>query len=282
MTHTLKTVALLGLLTGLLMLMGGYLGGRQGMFIALLFAGIMNFGSYYFSDKLVLSMSRAQEVGPDEAPWFHEIVDKLCMMSGQPKPKLYMINDPSPNAFATGRNPSHSAVAVTTGIVKLLNKEELEGVIAHELGHVNNRDILISTIAATLAGALMYIAFMLRWAAFFVPMGDGDDEGGGNFIGMLVLAIFVPIIATFIQMAISRSREYAADEAGARLCKKPWALANALEKLEKGVAFNPMEVNPATSHLYIVKPFSGKGLMNLMSTHPPISERIARLRQMTG
>jgi len=281
MSNTFKTAALLGLLTGLFVLIGGYFGGRQGMIIALLFAGVMNFGSYWFSDKIVLRLYRAQEVQETEAPDLFRIVRGLAQRAGIPMPKVYIVPNEAPNAFATGRSPQHAAVAVTDGILRLLSPEELEGVLAHELAHIQHRDTLISTIAATLAGVIMMLASMARWAALFGGIGGRDDEDrGGGALGFIFMAILAPIAATLIQLAISRSREYLADDGSARLTRNPGRLANALEKLEYAAERIPMDANPATSHLFIVNPLRGRSLFSLFSTHPPIEERIARLRAM--
>ena len=276
-TNYFKTALLLGLLTGLIVLCGGALGGRSGMTLALVFAAVMNFASYWFSDKIVLAMYRAKPATPAEAPRFHAIVDRLIARAGLPKPKLYLIPDPSPNAFATGRNPSHAAVAATTGIFELMNDEELEGVIAHELGHVRNRDILISSVAATIAGAITWLAYMARWGALFGGYGGRDNRERGGGLELLVMAILAPVAALIIQMAISRSREYAADATGAEIAGNPYGLAKALEKLGHASKRIPMNASPATSHMFIVKPFSGHSLLNLFSTHPPLEERIRRL-----
>ena len=278
MENRVKTVLLLAGLTVFLIFLGNLIGGRQGMYIAFGLAVAMNFFSYWFSDKMVLKMYGAQEVSPAEAPQLHEIVEELAREAGIPKPRVYIIPDESPNAFATGRNPEHAAVAATEGIMRLLTPTELKGVLAHEIGHVQNRDILISTIAATLAGAIMILANLARWGAIF-GMGRDDEEGPG-IVGILVMAIIAPIAAMLIQMAISRSREYLADETGAHLSHNPESLARALEKLSMGVERAPMDASPATAHMFIVNPLTGKSLMNLFSTHPPIEERVARLRAM--
>ena len=278
MENRIKTVLLLAGLTVFLILMGRILGGRQGMYIAFILAVGMNFFSYWFSDKIVLSMYRAQEVSPADAPQMHQIVEELAREAGIPKPRLYIIPDESPNAFATGRNPQHAAVAATEGILRLLTPAELKGVLAHELGHVLNRDILISTIAATLAGAIMILASMAKWGAI-LGFGRDDDEGPG-FLGIIIISIIAPIAAMLIQMAISRSREYLADETGAHLAHNPESLARALEKLTLGAQRVPMDASPATAHMFIVNPLTGGSLMNLFSTHPPLQERIARLRAM--
>ncbi len=282
MSNTVKTAALLAAMTVLFVLLGGMLGGEQGMVVAFLFAGLMNFASYWWSDRIVLWMYGAKEVTEAQAPDFHALVRRLAQRAGLPMPRVYIIPTDTPNAFATGRNPQHAAVAATEGILRILSPDELEGVMAHELGHVRNRDILISTIAATLAGAIMMLARMAQFAAMF---GGGrhsdDDEGGaGGVLGMILLAILAPLGAMLIQMAISRAREYLADAAGAQISRKPWALANALEKLERGAAALPMEANPSTAHMFIVNPLRGSGLLSLFSTHPPVAERVARLRAM--
>jgi heat shock protein HtpX len=275
----LKTIMLMMLLTLLLVWGGAALGGKQGMTFALMIAFFINFISYFFSDKIVLKMYRAKEVTEAEAPVLYRIVRRLSQKAGIPMPKVYIIPDMSPNAFATGRNPNHAAVAATEGIMQILTEEELAGVMAHELAHVLHRDILIGTVAATIAGAISYLAQMAQWAMIFGG-GRHDDDEGGSPIAALVMMIVAPIAAMLIQMAISRAREYSADEGGARLNGNPGALANALRKLEKGVKAIPMQINPATSHMLIVNPFNGKGIVNLFSTHPPIEERIARLEAM--
>ncbi|MEI6206452.1 MAG: zinc metalloprotease HtpX [Desulfuromonadales bacterium] len=277
--NTLKTTFLMGLLTVLLVLIGGAIGGAGGMLLAFLLAGGMNFFSYWFSDKVVLSMYGAFEVGESEDPRFYGIVRRLAARAGLPMPKVYVIQDDSPNAFATGRNPDHAAVAATTGIMRLLNDEELAGVMAHELGHVRNRDILISTLAATFAGAITYLAHMAQWGAMFGGGRSDDDEGGG-IIGMILMAILAPIAAMLVQMAISRSREFGADAAGAQISGNPLSLARALQKLEMGSQQIPMNANAATAHMFIVNPLTGGGLMSLFSTHPPIPERVHRLEEL--
>jgi len=283
MSNTLKTAALLAAMTVLFVLLGGMLGGEQGMVMAFLFAGVMNFASYWWSDRIVLWMYGAQEVRDSEAPEFHAVIRRLAQRAGLPMPRVYIIPTETPNAFATGRNPQHAAVAATEGILRILTPDELEGVMAHELGHVRNRDILISTIAATLAGAIMMLARMAQFAAMFGGGRQSDNEeggGGGGIVGIILLAILAPLGAMLIQMAISRAREYLADAAGAQISRKPWALADALEKLERGAAALPMNANPATAHLFIVNPLRGSGLLNLFSTHPPVAERVGRLRAM--
>jgi heat shock protein HtpX len=274
--NAVKTTLLLGTMTGLLLAMGELLGGRDGLTLALILAGVMNFGAWFWSDKIVLRMYKAKPVGPDEAPELYAIVEGLARKAGVPMPKLYLIPDPALNAFATGRGPSHAAVAATVGIVKAMDREELEGVLAHELSHVINRDTLISTVAATLAGAITFVAhsFMFR---------GRDRDGGGNPLAALVVLIVAPIAAMLIQLAVSRSREYGADESGARLVGYPDGLARALAKLKDASERVPMRnVEPATAHMFIVNPLSGRSLGRLFSTHPPLEERIARLLEMKG
>lgn len=278
MKNSLKTTVLLALLTALFIGIGKMIGGNEGMVFALLFAAGMNFFSYWFSDKLVLAFMRAREVPEGEAPWLHSMVEKLAMSAGIPKPKVYIVPSPSPNAFATGRNPSHSAVAVTTGILDLLSKEELEGVLAHEIAHIKNRDTLISAVAATIAGAIMVLANMLKWAVIFGGRRDERNRGGDLFL--LFTLILAPLAATLIQLAISRSREYEADAKGARIAGNPIGLANALRKLAYGASRIPMNVSPHYSHLFIVNPLSKDFLVRIFSTHPPIEERIRRLMAM--
>jgi len=275
----MKTIFLLVTLTLILVWAGAAIGGKQGMTIALIFAFGMNFFAYWFSDKIVLRMYGAQEVSESEAPELFRIVRTLTQKAGMPMPKVYVMQKEQPNAFATGRNPKHAAVAVTTGIMRILSREELQGVIGHELAHIKHRDILISTIAATIAGAVSYLAQMAQWAMIFG--GRGDDEEGGNPIAAIIMIIVGPIAALIVQMAISRSREYAADEGGARLAGNPRYLAGALRKLHMASQKIPMNANPATSHMFIVNPLSGGGILRLFSTHPPIEERIARLESMT-
>lgn len=274
----LRTTFLLGALTGLILLIGDYLGGSGGLMIAFVFAVVMNFGSYWFSDKIVLRMYGAHEVGEAEAPQLHRIVRALTTRARLPMPKLYVIPDEGANAFATGRNPQHAAVAVTEGILRLMSERELTGVLAHELAHVQNRDILISSIAATLAGVIMMIANMAQWAAIFGGFSRSDDEEGGGMLGMLVMAIVAPLAATVIQMAISRTREYAADRTGAQMSGDPLGLASALEKLGRASERMPVDASPQTAHFFIVNPLSGQSVAKLFSTHPPLEERIARLR----
>jgi heat shock protein HtpX len=283
MMNRFKTTLLLSLLTVLLVGMGGAVGGQGGMMIAFLMAAVMNFGSYWFSDKIVLRMYNAQEISQGDNPAFYGMIERLAGRAGLPMPKVYIIPDQSPNAFATGRNPSHAAVAATEGILRILSPEELEGVMAHELGHVKNRDILISTIAATFAGAISMIGSMLQWGAM-LGAGRDDEDGGGlaGLVGSLAMAILAPIMAMLIQMAVSRSREYLADATGAEICGKPRALASALGRLQNASQQIPMhDAKPATAHMFIVNPLTGGGLMSLFSTHPPMEERIARLQAMS-
>lgn len=276
----LKTTVLLAVLTAFLIFMGDAFGGRQGAIIALIFAGVMNIGSYWFSDKIVLRMYKASEVSQGDQPELYGIVKELAMKAELPLPKVYMMPGDTPNAFATGRNPSHAAVAVTEGIMRLLTKEELAGVIAHELSHIDNRDILISTIAATIAGAIGYLAYMAYFASLF---GGRGSSRGGNPMVMIAMMIFAPLAAMIIQMAISRSREYAADKGGARISGNPLYLAEALRKLESFNRRAPMErVQESTAHMFIVSPLTGGGMRKLFSTHPPIEERIKRLQAMVG
>ena len=280
-----RTTILLAVLTALLVWLGDMFGGRQGAVMALILAGGMNFFSYWFSDKIVLSMYGAREVSANDDPELHGLVRDLATRAGLPMPKVYVIPEETPNAFATGRDPQHAAVAVTHGIRRILNKRELAGVLGHELTHVLNRDILISTIAATLAGAISYLAHMAQWAAMF---GGGrsrdDEEGGGNIFGLLFMMIVAPLAAMLIQMAVSRSREYGADAGGAKICGDPLALASALRKLHMGAQDIPLQVSNATAnataHMFIVNPLSAGGIANLFSTHPPMEERIARLEAM--
>lgn len=275
--NILKTAALMTGLTLLLIWAGGAFGGRSGMTIALVIAFMMNVFTYWFSDKIVLKMYKAKEVNQTEAPELYSIVRNLAQRAELPMPKVYIIEQPQPNAFATGRNPEHAAVAVTTGIMQILNREELEGVIGHELAHVKNRDILIATVAATVAGAISYLAHMAQWAMIF---GGRDDDEGGNPIVAIVMMIVAPIAAMLIQMAISRSREYAADAGGAKIAGNPRHLASALKKLQMASKQIPMNATPATAHMFIVNPLSARGFANLFSTHPPMEERVARLESM--
>jgi len=276
MPNGLKTALLLGLLSGLLLVIGQLLGGANGLVLGFVFAVVMNFGSYWFSDKIVLRMYKAQEVGPGHR--LFGIVDRLSRQAMLPMPKVYVIPDPSPNAFATGRNPSHAAVAATEGILQILSDTELEGVIAHELAHVKHRDILTSSVAATIAAAIMFAARMAHFAALFGGYGGrGDRDRGSNPIALLATIILAPIAAMLIQMAISRSREYAADAGGAQIAGNPYGLADALRKIDAVSKRVPLDANPATAHMFIVKPFSGRGLTSLFSSHPPTEERIRAL-----
>jgi len=278
MGNTFKTAFLLTALTLFLVFLGSYFGGRNGMIMALIFAGVMNFVSYFFSDKIALAMYRAQPVTREQLPRVYGVVERMTQRIGLPMPKIFVIPSPSPNAFATGRNPSHASVAVTQGILDLLNDEELEGVLAHELGHVRNRDILISSIAATIAGAITVLARMAGWAAMFGGYGGRDDRNrGGGALGALFMMILAPFAAMLIQMAVSRSREYQADATGAHFTGNPYALASALKKLDAYSRRVPMMASPSTAHLFIVQPLLGMNLGNLFSTHPPIAKRIERL-----
>lgn len=277
--NQVKTVVLLTALAALLVVIGGFIGGKNGATIALVIALAMNFGSYWFSDKIVLKMYRAQEVTEQEAPDLYNLVRQLAAKAEIPMPKVYIIPDDSPNAFATGRNPSHAAVAVTEGIMRLLSWEELAGVIGHEMGHVKNRDILIQTVAATIGAAITYIA---QFGFLFAGRSDDDDRGGNSIVGMILMMILAPLAAALIQMAISRSREYIADKSGAEICGHPLWLASALDKLKRGTEAVPMNAEPATAPLFIVSPLSGGAIAGLFSTHPPIEERISRLRQLAG
>jgi heat shock protein HtpX len=275
MNNSLKTVLLLGLLSGILLTIGELLGGSQGLVTAFGFAVVMNFVSYWFSDKIVLKMYRAQEVGPDHR--LSIMTRRLATQAGLPMPKVYAIPDASPNAFATGRNPNHAAVAATEGIMRLLNDQELEGVLAHELAHVKHRDILISSVAATVAAAIMMVARMAQFAAMFGGGGSRDDREGSNPIAMIATIIFAPMAAMLVQAAISRSREFLADAGGAKIAGSPHGLMNALRKLEMGSKQIPLDANPATAHMFIIKPFSAGGLLSMFSTHPPTEQRIQAL-----
>ena len=285
MTSQLKTLLLMAGLSAVLIVMGSALGGRQGIVIALVFAVIMNIGSYWFSDKIVLSMYRAQELAPEDAPMVHQIVEELAQRAGVPKPRLFIVPQEAPNAFATGRNPENSVVAVTEGILRLLSPEELKGVLAHEIAHIANRDILIQTVAGVMASTIVSIANFMQFAAIFgMGRSSEDGEGGGsNPLMAIVLAILAPIAASLIQFAISRSREYLADASGARYCGQPLALAAALGKLQSWNQRIPMQNgNPTTAEMFIVAPLFGGGMAKLFSTHPDINDRIARLREMAG
>lgn len=283
--NTIKTFFLLMVLTGLLLLIGAAIGGQAGVVIALVFALALNFGAYWFSDRIALGMTHARQITEEEDPELFRLVAQQAQLANMPMPKVYEIDEDSPNAFATGRNPKNATVAVTTGIRRILTREELAGVMAHEMAHVGNRDTLIMTVVATIAGAISMLAFMAQFAAIFGSFGghSDDDEGGGggNIISLLIIAIIMPIAATIIRMAISRAREFQADQTGAHNCGNPEALARALEKLEMGSEIRPMKVNEAASHLFIVNPLSGRSMARLFSTHPPIEERVRRLREMT-
>ncbi|OCC16451.1 Peptidase M48, Ste24p precursor [Dissulfuribacter thermophilus] len=282
MVNVFKTFLLLAALTALFMFIGEALGGRTGMIMALMLAMVMNFFAYWFSDKMALAMSGATPVSEAEAPELHQMVEILSQKAGIPKPKVYIIPQETPNAFATGRNPNHAAVAVTAGIMRILSKEELMGVLSHELAHIKNRDILISSIAAVLAGAISYLANMAQWGLMFGGLGGSDDEDGNplGIIGVIIMMILAPIAAMLIQMAISRSREYLADATGARILGDPVPLASALKRLEEWNHRLPMAVNPATAQMYIVNPLRSGNIMHLFSTHPPIEERIKKLLSM--
>jgi len=279
--NKLKTTFFLALLAGLFIVVGSLIGGRSGATIAFVLAMVMNAGAYWFSDKIVLKMYRAKEVSESEAPDLYRIVRNLATRAQIPMPKVYIIQNEAPNAFATGRNPEHAAVAATTGILRILTEEELTGVMAHELSHVTHRDILISTVAATIAGAVSFLAQMLQWTMIFGG-GDRDERHPLSFIAEIAIMILAPIAASLIHLAVSRSREYDADLGGARLCGQPLWLADALRKLHQGVRLHPMQANPSTAHLFIVNPLTGKGVQSLFSTHPPIEDRIARLEAMAG
>jgi heat shock protein HtpX len=284
MGATAKTLLLMGVLTGILAGLGYlFLGGWTGVIIFLVIAGAFNVFAYWKSDALALRMAGAREVSPQEAPRLHRIVEEVTSLTSLPKPRVYIVDNPQPNAFATGRNPKHAVVAATTGIMDLLDDRELKGVMAHELGHVGNRDILIGAVVAVFAGAIALIANVLQWRMIFGGFGGGDDDNAPNPIFTLIAIILLPIAATIIQLAISRTREYEADRTGAKTTHDPEALASALEKLERGARMRPMQVNPAAAHMYIVNPLAslrGANFSRLFSTHPPIEERVARLRQM--
>ncbi|MDB5107804.1 MAG: endopeptidase htpX [Candidatus Binatus sp.] len=282
MASLLKTTLLLGMMTGLLMVIGGLVGGQRGVEIAFFIAAAMNLFSYWFSDKLVLRAYNAHEVDPQEEPELYSIVSELAQAANIPVPRLYIIDSDTPNAFATGRSPRHAAVAVTRGLMRICNREELKGVIGHELSHVINRDILTSSIAATLAGAIMMIGSMVRFGAMFGGFGGRDDDNRGGIGGLIVAGILAPIAATMIQLAISRTREYQADASGAKLTHHPLYLASALRKLEAANERMPLDANPATAHMFIVNPLNAGGITRLFSTHPPIEERIRRLEEMAA
>jgi heat shock protein HtpX len=279
--NSFKTTFLMALLTVLLVTAGGFLGGEGGMMIAFLFALAMNGVSYWFSDKIVLRIYGAKEIGPDNFPKLHRIVQELALRAQMPMPKLYLIPQEAPNAFATGRDEKHAAVAVTEGILRILDEAELRGVLAHELSHVKNRDILVGTIAATMAGAISMLANIAHWGMIFGGRSS-EDRGGSHPLVALAMIIIAPLAALLVQMAISRSREYGADATGAAISTDPLSLANALRKLQRGVENVPMEANPATAHMFIVNPLTGGGLMKLFSTHPPMDERIRRLEKMAS
>lgn len=279
--NVLKTGLLLAALSALALVVGQQLGGTRGLLIAGVFMLAMNFGSYWFSDTLALKMNGARELAPGELPWLHEMVERLSARAGIPKPRVYFMDTPMANAFATGRSPSHAAVAVTRGLVQILDRDEIEGVMAHELGHVKNRDTLISTVAATLSGVISYVAQMSFWFAGSL-FGRGDDDEGGlaDLLGTVGLMIVAPLTATLLQLAVSRSREFGADRAGAELCGDPLALARALQKLERGAAVMPNDRSPATAHMFIVNPLSGRALMKLFSTHPSTEDRVEKLEAL--
>jgi heat shock protein HtpX len=279
--NKLKTTFFLALLAGLFVVVGSLIGGRNGATVAFIIALVMNFGAYWFSDKIVLRMYGAKQVSEAEAPVLYRIVRNLATRAQLPMPKVYLIESDTPNAFATGRDPQHAAVAATTGILRILSEEELTGVMAHELSHVTHRDILISTVAATIAGAISYLAQMLQWALIFGG-GDREERHPLSFVAEIAVMILAPIAATLIHLAVSRSREYDADLGGAQLCGQPLWLAEALRKLHLGVQRFPMQANPSTAHLFIVSPLTGNGILSLFSTHPPIEARIARLEAMAG
>lgn len=275
--NNLKTVFLLGAMTGLFLFIGGMVGGQGGMMVALIFAGILNIAAYWFSDKIVLRAYKAVELKPDDAPEVHLMVEELCQNAGIPKPRIYIIEHDSPNAFATGRNPDNSAIALSRGLVNLMNAEELKGVIGHELAHILNRDTLIQAVSATIAGAIMFLAYQMRWFAF---LGGSDDDEDGGILGLLAMTILAPIAASLIQLAISRGREYKADRSSAELTHHPEGLASSLEKLGIYSKKIPLPASRQTAHLFIVSPLTGKNFLTLFSTHPPLESRIERLRAM--
>jgi len=278
--NTMKTFTLMALMTALLVVVGGLLGGKNGMMMAFLFAVVMNFGTYWFSDRIVLRMYKAKQIGPSENQTLFQITQELAAKGGLPMPKLYLIPSEQPNAFATGRDPEHAALAVTEGMLRTLPADELRGVIGHELAHVKHRDILVGTVAATIAGAISMIAHMAQWAFIFGGGRGSNDREGNNPIAAIALIILAPIAALLIQLAISRSREFLADEGGAKMAGNPLPLANALRKLDSAAKRIPMQANSATAHMFIVSPLTGGGIAKLFSTHPPMEERIARLEAM--
>ncbi|SHK19537.1 zinc metalloprotease HtpX [Thermocrinis minervae] len=280
MGYMIRSALLLGLLTGLFLFVGHMIAGKTGMLIALIMAGIMNFIAYFFSSKIVLAMYGAREITEEEAPWLHRIVEELARNANIPKPKIYLVPMEQPNAFATGRGPSDGAVAVTSGILQLLDERELRGVLAHEIGHIKNRDVLVATIAATIAGAISYLVNILQWSLIFGGSREEENKNPLSLIAALATIIITPIIATIIQLAISRTREYLADETGAYISGDPLALASALEKIHNYVYQIPAEVNQGTAHLFIENPLSGQGLWELFSTHPPTEKRIERLKEI--
>jgi len=281
MAYTIRTALLLGLLTGLFLFVGHLIAGKTGMTIALILAGVMNFLAYWFSDKIVLAMYGAKEISYEEAPWLHRMVEELSERAGIPKPKIYLVPMEQPNAFATGRGPGSGAVAVTAGILRLLDEDELRGVLAHEIAHIKNRDVLVATMAATIAGAISYLVNIFQWMLIFGGNREEEDRGGVlGIVTSILLIIITPIIATIIQMAISRSREYLADETGAKICGCPLSLARALEKIHNYVYQIPAEVNQGTAHLFIENPLSGQGIWELFSTHPSTEKRIERLKEL--
>jgi heat shock protein HtpX len=282
MGNWFKTMVLFVALAALLMLIGGAVAGRAGLVVALIISLGINLFSYWFSDKMVLARYRAVELTEAEAPRVHAVLAQLSQAAGIPKPKVYRIPDDSPNAFATGRDPQHAVVAVTDGILNLLDEEELKGVLGHELAHVQHRDILIGTVAASIASAVMFIASIARWGLIFGGYGSSRDRNGGNPLALLIAAVVAPVAALMIQMAISRSREYAADEAGAHFAGNPFGLASALKKLQAMSLRIPLKASPATAHMFIVKPFTGGGIFGLFATHPPMEKRIARLLERRG
>jgi heat shock protein HtpX len=278
--NNLKALFLLVLLSGILLLIGGAVGGQSGLIIALIFALAMNIGSYWFSDKLALAASGARQVTPDQEPRLHHIVEEVCAMSGMPKPKVYIIQNDSPNAFATGRNSKHAAVAATTGIMRILDDRELRAVFGHEIGHIQNHDILVNAVVGTVASAIMFLAMIGRWSLFFGLGGRNRDNGLLGIVAIIAMIILAPIAATIIRLAVSRQREYGADTTGAHIVHDPMALASALDKLQATTRVRPMQVSPAISHMFIVNPLGKVDFASLFSTHPPTEKRIARLEQI--